>query len=83
MDANRELEEDKGYIDEEGVFHGLDQDEKLFKDNERLLQRLTKVATKDSVFKNGDMSDHNLTHDQTTHTEHILDIQGGGNQADV
>ena len=26
-----------GYIDENGEYHGIDQDEKLFKENERLL----------------------------------------------
>lgn len=36
-ESNPELEEDQGYVDEEGVYHGVDQDEKLFKENERLL----------------------------------------------
>lgn len=36
----------QGYVDEEGVYHGVDQDEKLFKENEKLLQRLTNVASK-------------------------------------
>jgi hypothetical protein len=26
-----------GYVDEEGVYHGVDQDEKLFQQNEKLL----------------------------------------------
>ena len=77
--ANKELEEDQGYIDENGVFHGLDQDEKLFKENERLLTRLTNVANKEG-FKNpdvsGTVSNSNIAHDMTSNTEHIVDIQG-------
>ena len=34
-----------GYVDAEGVYHGVDQDERLFQQNEKLLQRLTKAAS--------------------------------------
>jgi hypothetical protein len=44
---DREEIENRGYVDEEGVYHGLDQDEKLFRQNEKLLTRLTHVAAND------------------------------------
>ena len=31
-----------------GAWHGVDEDEKLFKENERLLQRLTAATAKDN-----------------------------------
>ena len=78
IEANQELENEKGYIDEQGIFHGVDQDEKLFKENERLLQRLTNVAqTKNTFQKNSDVSNavsNANFHDNTATTDHIVDI---------
>jgi hypothetical protein len=44
VNSNSEIDELKGYVDAEGVFHGVDQDQQLFKENERLLARLTNAA---------------------------------------
>lgn len=76
-EINQEFDNEKGYVDEYGVFHGVDQDEKLFKENERLLQRLTNAAQSKSNF--GDVShsmSYGLHHDNTATTEHIVDITG-------
>ena len=63
----------QGYVDEEGVYHGVDQDEKLFKENEKLLQRLTNVASQGK--KTQYQADNGQ--DMTNHTEGIIDISNG------
>jgi hypothetical protein len=74
----------EGYVDENGVYHGIDQDEKLFKENERLLQRLTAATAKE----NGKLARPNPdgTHmgtnagDQTAYTD-IINISSNGQGA--
>ena len=83
-DAAEELAE--GYLDENGVYHGIDQDEKLFKENERLLQRLTVATNAENKRRlNSDVNElspgygnqsTNLA-DQTAHTD-IVNITGPG-----
>lgn len=41
----------EGYVDEQGVFHGIDQDQKLFQQNEKLLQRLTNAVDRDNKWR--------------------------------
>jgi hypothetical protein len=86
VDSNQEIEEERGYIDDYGIYHGVDQDEKLFKENERLLQRLTNVVTKQAgtvSLKNADMTisgSNNNYNDMTAHTDHnIVNISAQSN----
>lgn len=60
-----------GYVDEEGVYHGVDQDEKLFQQNEKLLQRLTKAAAiKNKIPQDiNDISQMQSGNDQTQATD--------------
>jgi hypothetical protein len=51
IDPNAAEDIAEGYIDENGIYHGVDQDEKLFKENERLLQRLTAATNKDAAMR--------------------------------
>ena len=60
QEAAQDLAE--GYVDEYGVYHGVDQDEKLFQQNEKLLQRLTKAASLKSGLKPGAVNDVSQYH---------------------
>ena len=72
-EVGQEAAEDlaEGYVDANGVYHGVDQDEKLFQQNEKLLQRLTKAASLKSNLKPGAVSDVSQygANDQTSATE--------------
>lgn len=75
--SGAEIDFSEGYVDEEGVFHPIDQDEKLFKENERLLTRLTLAANKGASKKNLDMtsmSKSQFNGDMTSNTEGIINI---------
>jgi len=69
----------EGYIDEQGVFHGLDQDQKLFQQNEKLLQRLTNAVYRDGKARlNADFAASGMDEnagDNTAHTD-IINISG-------
>ena len=55
------------------MYHGVDQDEKLFQQNEKLLQRLTKAASLKTGLKPGVVNDASQygagANDQTSATE--------------
>lgn len=73
----------EGYVDEQGVFHGLDQDQKLFQQNEKLLQRLTNAVYRESKGRpNADFAgtEENAA-DNTNHTD-IINISSA-NQEDA
>ena len=79
--AAEELAE--GYVDEQGVFHGIDQDQKLFQQNEKLLQRLTNAVDRDNKGRpNADFAgtEENAA-DNTAHTD-IINISSA-NQEDA
>lgn len=65
----------QGYVDENGVYHGVDENQKLFKDNERLLLRLTNFVNKNSDVGNDITYGAN---DITSATENIVDITNQG-----
>jgi|DEB0MinimDraft_12_1074336.scaffolds.fasta_scaffold23492_2 hypothetical protein len=65
-ESNTEIDNAHGYVDENGEYHPVDQDEKLFKENERLMQRLTVAASKSNNLNS--KSGTNL--DQTSQWDH-------------
>lgn len=72
-----------GYVDEQGVYHGIDEDQKLFQQNEKLLQRLTNAVYRDSKGRpNADFADaEENVGDNTAHTD-IINISSA-NQEDT
>jgi hypothetical protein len=77
LDSNSELDREKGYRDENGEWHGVDQDEKLFKENEKLLERLTNAAHKHNMgYKLAADQSHSRMNDVTvaSASERIIDI---------
>lgn len=84
-EINREIEEENGYIDEEGIYHPINMDEKMFKENERLLQRLTLAVSSDGPkpLKMNINEQSQMGGDMTANTDQIIDISsnyGGGGQ---
>ena len=85
VDPNAAEDIAEGYINENGVYHGVDQDEKLFKENEKLLQRLTAATNKDAANRqqatlNSDVNDvggYQGDQDRTNHTD-IVNVTNGG-----
>lgn len=72
----------EGYVDEQGIFHGIDQDQKLFQQNEKLLQRLTNAVYRDSKGRpNADFAVEENAADNTNHTD-IINISSA-NQEDA
>ena len=65
-----------GYVDEQGVYHGRDQDAKLFEENERLLQRLQKATANDNskLIKSIDIESGVQAADPTGNQTNILNI---------
>jgi len=72
QESNQEIENQNGYVDENGTYHPVDQDEKLFKENEKLMQRLTVAASKNTLKSNN--MDQTSQWDHTRTSEAILDI---------
>ena len=58
-ESTNDIDNAKGYVDSDGVFHPVTEDEQLFKENERLLARLTNAASnKTSSKENNDPNDY-------------------------
>ena len=77
MDVNREVEEENGFIDDEGIYHPINLDEKMFKENERLLQRLTLAVGSDGPkpLKTMNINEQSqMGGDMTANTDQIIDI---------
>jgi len=81
VDSGQEMEQRQGWVDEEGLYHPVSEDERLFKDNERLLQRLTNAVSKGSITKPGEAQDMSYAADMTANTDGIIDISAGGQKA--
>ena len=80
IDSGMDFEQRQGWVDEEGLYHPVSEDERLFKENERLLQRLTNAVSKGSLKRPGESQEMSYA-DMTAHTDGIIDISAPGHKA--